>query len=180
MTNKFSGELKWITPNLLITEGEHNKTESFFLGLAVIFNDLKGLILFEKLLADNYEKPQSEEPTCHAGNYAGTMVQIQKLIASTINEFFIFLKKSDEVFSESEFKQIFGRLSKSDKELWDGMIAAAHDKLPGVAGLLKTIVQIRSNITFHYDHSGKILRKVIAADFLAKCRSPEIKLLITQ
>ena len=50
MTKQFKGELKWINPQLLISEKNHDKIESFFLGLGVIFNDLKGLILFERML----------------------------------------------------------------------------------------------------------------------------------
>ena len=123
-----------------------------------------------------YEKPGNDEITSHAGNYAGTRVQIQKLVASTINEFFIFLKKSADVFVTTEFKEIVDRLAKSDKQLWDGMVSAAHNKLPTATDLLKTIVQVRSNIAFHYDHSGKILRNAYISRFFGKSQDGKSKL----
>src|SRR3989338_3713523 len=154
--SKFKGELNEITPSFLVTES--NRVEGFFLGLGVVFNDLKGFVLFEKMLQEKYEAPSADEITSHAGNYSGVLVQIQKLAASTINEFFVFLEKNTVVFKTNEFKEISNRLSKSDKVLLDGMVSAANGNLPGAEGLLKTLVKIRSNIAFHYDHSGKILR----------------------
>jgi len=172
---KFKGELSWIDPDKLITEDSYNKTESFFLVLGVVFNDLKGLILFEKMLTDYYERPKNGEVTSHVGNYSGTMVQIKKLIASTINEFFIFLKKNSDVFSESEFKQIFNRLSRSDKQLWEAMVAASHRKLPNVTNLLDSIVQIRNNIAYHYYQSGKALRNGYISRFFGKTKDDRNK-----
>ena len=79
-----------------------------------------------------------------------------------------FLKKNTDVFSEIEFKQVLERLSKSDKSLWDGIVVAAHGKLNSVNDFLNTIIQIRSNIAFHYDHSGKIFRRGYISKFFGK------------
>ncbi len=170
MSNKFRGELSWINPNLLITENKHNKTESFFLGLGVVFNDLKGLILFEKMLIDNYEKPKNCEVSVNAGNYYGIIVQIDKLIASIINEFFIFLKKNADVLAGSELKEVLNRIATSDKQFWNAMVAAAYGKLPKAEDLLRAIMQIRSNFTFHYDHSGKVLKNGYISRFFGKAQ----------
>lgn len=175
MAEKFKGELSWIDPDKLITADSYNKTEGFFLSLGVVFNDLKGIILFEKMLMDHYERPKNGEVTSHVGNYSGTMVQIKKLIASTINEFFIFLKKNSDVFSESEFKQIFNRLSKSDRQLWEAMVSASHGRLPNVTNLLNSIVQIRNNIAYHYYQSGKALRNGYISRFFGKIKDDRNK-----
>jgi len=164
---KFGGELKWINPNFLVTENNVNRIESFFIGLGLVFNDLKGLILFEKLLIENYEKPDSKA-TIHTGNYGGMLVQLQRLMASTINEFFSFLKESDDVISSNEFINILNKIPKSDKQSWDTIVAAAHGKLPSAESLLKAILFIRSNIVSHYDHSGKILRRGFISFFFSE------------
>ena len=176
MGKRFSGELSWIDPGLLINEKNPNKIESFFLALGVVFNDLKGLVLFEELLLENYEKPEFGEASIHAGNYGGVLLQIHKLIVSTISEFFVFLKKNTEVLSEAEFKQILDRLSQSDKLLWEAVVAAAHDKLDSLKDLLSAIVQIRSNAAFHYDHSGKIFRRGYISKFFGKNKDDTNKL----
>src|SRR3989338_4013317 len=171
--SKFKGELNEITPSFLVTES--NRVEGFFLGLGVVFNDLKGFVLFEKMLQEKYEAPSADEITSHAGNYSGVLVQIQKLAASTINEFFVFLEKNTVVFKTNEFKEISNRLSKSDKVLLDGMVSAANGNLPGAEGLLKTLVKIRSNIAFHYDHSGKILRNAYVSRFFGDAKDAKNK-----
>lgn len=165
MANKFDGELKWIDPSFLITKKEFNRIESFFLGMGVVFNDLKGLELFQKMLINSYVQPTENELTAHAGNYGGILVQTQKLIAGTINEFFIFLKKNTEIFSTTEFKEITNRLAKPDKELWNSMIAASRGQFPNLSDMFKAIAQVRSNVTFHYDHSGKVLRNAYISRF---------------
>lgn len=165
MADRFKGELNRIDPRKLITESRHDKTEDFFLVLGTVFNDLKGLILFEKILEDTYEKPQNDEVNSHVGNYGGTIVQIQKLIASTINEFFKFLEVSTDVFSESEFKETINRLSKTDRQLWEGMVAASCGELPAIKSLLSSVVKIRNNIAYHYCQSGKTLRNGYVSRF---------------
>jgi hypothetical protein len=127
------------------------------------------------MLIDNYEKPKDANPTSHAGNYSGTIVQIKKLIASTIDEFFIFLEKNSDIFAENEFKEVVARLSKTDRQLWNAMVVAAHGKLSTVTNLLNSIVQIRNNLTYHYYQSGKVLRNGYISRFFGKIKDDRNK-----
>jgi len=170
MPKKFKGELNWIDPDKLVTEDKYNEVEGFFLSLGLVYNDLKGLIFFEKLLIDTYERPKDDEVTPHAGNYGGVIVQIEKLIASTINEFFILLKKNTDVFTDREFKQIFRSLAKTDQQLLKGMIAASCGKLPRVESLLTSILQIRNNFGYHYYQSCKALRNGYISRYFGKIK----------
>jgi len=171
MKKRFEGELKWINPNKLITQNRYDETEGFFLGLGVVFNDLKGLIFLEKILMEMYEKPKEGKATCHNGDYCGILVQIKKLIAGTINEFFIFLKNSTDIFEGSEFKQILARLPKEDISFWKAMIAASQDNLLSITDFLKSIIKIRNNLAFHYYQSGKALRQGYLSRFFAKWKN---------
>jgi hypothetical protein len=167
MPQRFEGDLNWIDPALLVNKDKANRLESFFLGLGVVFNDLKGLLLFEKMLADCYEAPADDEVSSHVGNFGGVRVQLQKLHASTVNEFFIFLKKNSDVMATNEFKEIFSELARVDKQVWHGMVAAAHNNLAAVTDMMKAVVYVRSNVAFHYDHSGKVLRNAFVSRFLS-------------
>lgn len=167
-TNEFKGNLSWISPNKIIKEGEDNKLGSFFIGLGAIFNDLKDYVLFEQLIVDIYRKPEEKDCSDHVGNYGGVMVHINKLVASTIHEFFKFLKENADIISTNEFNEILERLPKEEKELWKGIVLASCDKLPKVSDFLNILVRIRSNIAFHYDHSGKILRRGFISRFFSE------------
>ncbi len=168
LNKKFQGELKWIKPEYLISEDEYNKYECFFIGLGVVFNDLKGILLFEKLLNDTYPKPNISETTVHMGNYAGVMTQIQKIVAGVISEFFIYLKKNSDVYNNFNFKEVLQKLPKREQDFWKNLVLAAHGKFSSVNDLLKTMVQIRNNLVFHYDHSGRILRNSFRSYFFGK------------
>lgn len=160
MKEKFKGDLKYIDSKLLVKEDKkEDKVEDFFITLGIFFNDLKGYILFIKLLEDRYEKPEKDEVTVHAGNFGGVMAQIHKLVASTIYEFFQFLKENQELLSDSEFNEILGKLSKPDKDLWDGLFAAARNDLADLSDFFQTLLMIRNNLGFHYYQSGKTLRR---------------------
>ena len=64
---EFKGELKYIKPYRLIKGDKDDPLARFFLVLAVIFNDLKGLALFEKLVSDIYRKEKPEEVSVQVG-----------------------------------------------------------------------------------------------------------------
>lgn len=174
MQDRFEGDLSWIDPNFIIIKNENSNIDGFFIALGSIFNDMQGLILFEKLLSDKYEKPNPAEVTAHAGYYSGVMVQIQKLMVCTIHEFFIFLKNNPSVYESAEFKIILERLSKSNQKLWDFILAAAEDRAPSTTELLKSILKIRNNIGFHY--SGKTLRSGYLSRFFGNTKDEKNKL----
>lgn len=168
MLNEFGGELRYIDPKFLITKGAPTRVEGFFLGLGAVFNDLKGLLLFEKLLTENYRVPAEGEISSHAGNYQGMVVQLQKLMASMISEFFVFLNAHSKVFSDVEFKEILNRLSQFDRRFWNGIVAASRGELPNAEDLLKAIVHVRSNTAYHYDNSGKVLPRAFQSLFFGE------------
>ena len=94
MKIEFKGELSEINPSYLFSNDKSDEIDNFFLVLAVIYNDVKGLILFQKLVMDTYEPPSLDPDVVnvHAGEYGGVFIQITKLIIGTIHEFFNFLK----------------------------------------------------------------------------------------
>lgn len=169
---KFTGDLIKINPELLVKQNSVDRFDAFFIMLGVVFNDLKGLFLFDKILAEKYQAPSPEEVSSHAGNFGGVVVQIDKLIAATVNEFFVSIKKNSDLFTKVEMRQLFSRLSKGDQAIWNKILAAANQKLPDTENLLRSIAMIRSNLAFHYDHSGKFLLKAYKNAFFSKAKNP--------
>ncbi len=175
MKERFLGELKYISPARLIKKGENDKLADFFLVLGSIFNDLKGFILFEKLVTENYQKPEPKEITAHAGEYGGVLIQIHKMIASTIHEFFRFLNENEDILKSKDFKELLTRLSTHYRERWDEIIAVAFNKIPEASAFTETLVKIRNNVGFHYYQSGKNLRKGFINKFFNKEKSSDNK-----
>ncbi len=157
---EFKGELKHIEPYRLIKEDADDPFARFFLVLAVIYNDLKGLALFEKLVIDTYRQVEPGEISVHAGEIGGVFTQIGKLFISNMREFFDFLKENEDILSGTEFKEILLKINNKDiQNRLKDIIDVAFNKSPKNSDFTKHLILIRNNIAFHYDQSGKELEK---------------------
>ena len=167
-SEEFLGELKSIAPKRLIKESQADDVADFFLVLAAIFNDLKGLVLFDKLVVDHYRLPGVTEVSVHSGSYGGVRIQMYKLLVATINEIFEFLKVSKSVLDTGEFALILNALPRPRREQWNAIVDIAFDRTPAASDFTKTLIQARNNVAFHYYQSGKNLRKGFIGKFFKK------------
>jgi len=168
MIEKIKEELRWIKPYKLLGKG--NKADGFFFGLGIIFNDLQGLRLLERDFREKYQKPDLNEPTVELGNYAGILIQIHRVAAGIINEFFIFLRKNNEIMTSPEVLEIIGSLTLSERDLWDRLGAISRGDIIEASDFLETLAIIRSNLSFHYDNSGKILKRGFSSYFFGESK----------
>lgn len=128
--------------------------------LAVIYNDIKGLTLLEKLIVNTYRKAEPKEVSVQAGGLGGMFTQINKLFISNIHEFFDFLKENEKILLTSEFKEILLKISNKDiQNRWKDIINIALDQVPESSDFTKHLILIRNNVAFHYNQSGKELKK---------------------
>ncbi len=156
--NKFTCNLESIPPSKIIDKSNIDDIDNLFLSLGLIFNDLKGIILFNDLIKKDYEKPIPGEINAHSGEYAGMQLQIMKLSVALIDEFFIVLSKNEDIIKSFRFKLIEKGLNKELKNKWTNILAIALNPNNNSNSYLSKIARVRSNITYHYDHSGTQLR----------------------
>lgn len=165
MENKkeFPGVLKDISPRLLIDEKNKKEIQSFFLILGLIFNDLKGLVFFQKLIEDNYRKPREDEVSVHAGEYSGLIAQADKLLIATVGEFFKFIEKNKSVINSLPFLLLIKNLDSNIRNKWNDLII-----LDQGSTILSKIARVRSNVAFHYDNSMEELRRGFIDSFFSE------------
>ncbi len=160
---EFLGNLEDISPRHLIDEKNKNNLQNFFLILSLIFNDLKGLIFFQKIIEDNYRKPVMGETSVHAGEYSGLIVQADKLLIATVGEFFKFIDKNKSVISGIQFQLLLKKSNNQDyKNKWHDLLKVGNGSM-----ILSKIPQVRSNVIFHYDNSMKELRRGFINSFFS-------------
>lgn len=150
---EFVGELKKIDPDKLINE-ENRSIDNFFLIMALIFNDLKGLVFYRRLLNSSYRHPNENEISVHAGEYSGLVVQNNKLVISLVCEFIEFLSKNNTIYSELGFQIILKNVDSGIRKKWLDLVRLDKSK----NSLFSKIARIRNNVTFHYDHSSTQMR----------------------
>lgn len=167
---KFIGELWHLEPYRIIKENDNDELANFFLVLAVIYNDLKGITLFEKLIIDNYEQVlPTDEPSVHVGNFGGIFVQTRKIFISCLREFFEFLKENKKVLSEAEFKDILSKTNKDIEKRWNHLVdIALNNKSEDNFDFTEYLIKVRNNVASHYYQSGKELRKSFCNYFYRK------------
>jgi len=170
---EFKGaELRHIEPYRLLKEGLNDHLDNFFLVLAVIYNDLKGIILFEKLITDGYRLPPIDEVSVHAGEYGGIFTQTRKILSGNIREFLGFLKENKSELSTTEFKSLLFKTSKDTQARWKDIIDVAFDKTTKDSEFTNYLIQIRNNVSFHYHQSDKALKNAFCNYFNIKEKIP--------
>lgn len=162
---KFKCNLESIKPAKLIDKSKIDDIDNLFLSLGLIFNDLKGIILFNDLIKKDYDKPVPGEINAHNGEYFGIQLQIVKLSVALIDEFFIVLGKNEDIIKSFRFKLIEKSLNKELKNKWNNILAIALNPNNNSDSYLSKIARVRSNITYHYDHSGTQLRNSFIKKF---------------
>lgn len=166
---EFEGELRYIEPNRLIKDSTDDPIAKFFLVLAVIYNDLKGLSLFEKLVIDTYRAVGPDEVSVQVGELGGVFTQIGKLFISNMREFFDFLRENEKILLSSEFQEVLLKTNNKDiQNRWKNIIDVAFDRSPESSDFTHHLVLIRNNVAFHYKQSGKELQKSFRNFFYKK------------
>lgn len=156
------GKLKKTKPESLISaDGEVDDFDSFFLTLSLIFNDIKGLVYFDRFvkskMPDKFEGLSSIEGEC-----TGINTQIFKMLASQLFEFMKFLEENKSVVESDRFSLYLRKLSGENKEIWSLLcyvvFSQRDNKIDSsLLDFKKILTQIRSNVSFHYYQSGKPL-----------------------
>ena len=165
---EFKGELKNIEKYRIIKEDKDDPFARFFLVLAVVFNDLKGLNLFSKLINDTYKKEEPGEVSVHVGELGGIFTQINKLFIGNIREFFEFLKENEKILLTTEFKDVLSKTNKDIQNRWKDIINIALNRSSEISDFTKYLILIRNNVAFHYNQSGKELKRSFCSYFYKK------------
>ncbi len=157
-----SGKLKKTKPDSLISiDGKVNDFDSFFLILALVFNDIKGLVYFDRFVKS--KKPYNLNlVSSENGEYFGLNTQIFKMAASNLFEFMILLEKNRDIIDSNKFLLYLRKLSNDNKSLWNLLYHVVFSNKDEVLGpdyldFKNILTQIRSNVSFHYYQSGKPL-----------------------
>lgn len=168
MNEEFKGELSHIEPYRLIKKDKNDKIANFFLVLAVVFNDLKGIDTFERLIINKYRKPPITEKTVHSGEFSGILTQTRKIFISNLREFFDFLKENDEVLLSSEFKDILSKTNKDIQNRWKNIVDIALDnESQKIKDFTEYLIEVRNNVAYHY-YQPKGLRRAFVNFFYNK------------
>jgi hypothetical protein len=121
----------------------------FVLALALVFNDLKDLILAHKLIQTVY--PGEGPPTPVRGLHGGLHVHFIRLLAGVLNELAALIRDNKAVLSHPAFGALLKKISAPAKRLWENVLAAAVSTQAKGDRFGRLIFFARQKVGFHYD-----------------------------
>ncbi len=131
----------------LILQHDADQLGRFFVALSLAYNDLKGMVLFERyLLAKG--RPAANDWSPYAGQWRGTHVQIHRFVAGILHEVMVLIAKNEIVVESADMRKIVAQLGPKARAAWQSLV----DSALGTNGdTSKLLLRIRNNAGFHYD-----------------------------
>jgi hypothetical protein len=120
---------------------------NFVLTLALIFNDLKDLIVAQVIL-------QSQKPsgffkvTRQWGEYNGIDLHIWKLMVGLFHEIVRLIRESEDVIADPFFQSVLKSLRKKERDIWFSLVDAAITKTNPEENRFALL--IRNKVVFDY------------------------------
>ena len=135
--------------------------DEFYLVLAVIFNDLMGIIAFYRFV-EQHRKPEVGEVSSHAGDYNALRVQLLKILISYFNEVTLFLRKNEDMLKHDKIMTHIRALNESDQYVLKKLYALAEiqsevDLTEEGKKFVEFFLKVRNNAGYHYYQSGQNL-----------------------
>jgi len=144
-------------PSDTLVRHRHDLTGRFFLGLALGFNDLKGLTLFEQYL-EAMGRPSAGDYSPYFGQWHGTNVQIHRWIVGVLHELMLVIdaKQYKPVLKSVELARFVAAIDPKHQEAWKLLVSVASAPVKQ-AGLPAVLHRIRNDAAFHYNYNGTSL-----------------------
>lgn len=143
-------------PSKIVPKHGRDDLAEFCLTLAVVFNDLKGLLVWEKRIS---ELAPSDVPLVSpkSGEFYGLRIQFHRLLAAQFHELLKLIKAFEDVVGAQPLRNILKKAPPSIQHQWDDLVAVATGKgTPRDKAFAQILVETRNNAAYHY-YQPKVL-----------------------
>lgn len=129
--------------------------DQFIITIALIYNDIKGLLLFWEIIEEFEKSHKTENKICgKTGQFVGLKTQVYKYILSSINEISVLFVEQKDLIQSDKFEVILKSIPQDAKAAWTKLCKFCFNDDQADEDLKKVrlaIVKIRSNGSFHYN-----------------------------
>lgn len=146
------------------TSSEKEKYQGFLLTLALVFNDLKGILIINDSMVEVYGSPSIPmKVSGHSGEQQGIILQLFKLLLATLHEALVFIYESADVYKSEDMQRLLRSTSRKTQLVWEILNKIAHkepveDKRFTELGELTIILrEARNNVGFHYQTRRRLI-----------------------
>jgi len=156
---------KSLPSDILAVTPKNASDEEFktaLLSLAMIFNDLRGLIFLDETIKTLYKNSGGPTVSEHTGEREGIIEQIYKILLATVHESIVFVRDSHKTLESELFQKLLKRTSQDTQDEWKVLIKIAKEEplsnpdLKKYEALIKLLKLARNNVGFHYQTNKKL------------------------
>lgn len=149
MANDPLASLTRLEPEKLISKEGKDPLAEFVLALALVFNDLKGLVSWRDDI--NLQAPDDGLISPEAGEWMGFEMQIHRLLIAQLHELLRLIDESRAIVEGEEMRRIIKKARPSVKRRWELIVRiATNEGTPRDDIFANILVKVRNNASFHY------------------------------
>lgn len=147
-------------PSDIISEArgdeEEERIQEFLLALALIYNDLKGIVLIRDTMKGAYRAPSLGEVSGHVGEVNGVDAQVLKLLLATLHEALVFIRDTKDAYDLPRVQRLLSETTVNTQVTWDMLRKVADgevlddEQFVSFGELPSLLVKARNNVGFHY------------------------------
>lgn len=137
----------------------------FVLSLALAFNDLRDLLIAERLLRST--GTEDKRATVERGQFGGAQVHLFRLLAGFLHELVDLIRKERKSPCHPFFKSLLSEIPTPAVSMWRTVVDTAFASGPHGNDFGRFLFDTRNTVAFHYDS------KVIGRGFRARFEDRE-------
>jgi len=122
---------------------------NFILSLALVYNDLRDVVLAQVLIQDVAPTDPHLKST-RLGQAAGLGVHLLRVQAGIVHELLQLIKDQSKAVDQLAFQQLLRLLTPAGREAWVALEAAANDRWQDNS-LSRALFFARNKVGYHYD-----------------------------
>jgi hypothetical protein len=146
---------KYDPTKILPTVGQ-DPLASFILALALVFNDLKGLMLWRDAVLPT--KPAGQfEVTPAWGQWVGLEQQSVRLVSAQLHELFELIKEFKSVLITDEFRNLLRKCPSSVRTQWQSIVSIALSEGTARNDFAQLLAEIRNWGAYHYNQPKRLV-----------------------
>ncbi|UJR84283.1 hypothetical protein [Sandaracinus amylolyticus] len=144
-----------------IVRDDHDEVGKLIVSLALVFNDLKGLVTALWFLRDAMKLARGDAQN---GQLSGMVLQNARWMVGLVHELLDLVRERGAVVDSAEFRSLLNAVGPEARTAWEAIEAVARGREGGDPTLRDALVRCRNSVAFHYDDKrGKLWRGFLSA-----------------
>lgn len=149
--------LRGFSPKLIVDVSGKDRLQQFILALALVFNDLKGLLYWRELYLP-FQPGDGFEISAPAGEWRGMDLQFRRLLLAHLYELLELINAYNDVARGEKIESMLSHAHPATRRQWSDLVKVATGVgTPRDKAFARILKLTRHQVAFHYYQPGTIV-----------------------